>query len=358
MKQGNVKKWNKLKTLTLLGIVLLGGGASASETTGRKILAPKKIALLVCDVGTIDTVAKTEEYLQKIKEFNVDDVPRVGEATQAADPSLAKHAGRVAWDIEINRFRRQDAEIAQRNRRMEKVYEDLRNSILGNPRNRDIVVAKNYLHTFLMPYSKFIVVIDRANSSIAEVEKAIGGNGQEDAASSSAFLTVIMQDQSEESQTVQVGNTTVKKTVYSRKAVANVRNYNGEVLFSCNAKASSSFRKTSASKIVGHDPASDLQEELLRQIAEKVGNYFTGKLSCKIKGPKGDSEFDSDAVILYLDGKEFENGARTVTGLHVLRASCDGYKKVEREVTIEPEQNRTITLVFRKEQASAPQNNN
>ena len=346
-------KWNNIKSLGLLCTLLLGVCIYAAEKAERKLVAPSKIALLVCDVGTIDTVAKTEEFLTQLKQLNVDDVPRVGEATQAADPSLAKHAGRVAWNIEINRFKRQDAEIARRNRKMERVLDNLRNSILGNPRNRDIVVAKNYLQTYLMPYKKFIALIDRANTSISEVEKAIGGKDQVDVASSSVFLTVIMQDQNEESTTVQVGSTMVKKTVYTRKAVANVRNYNGEVLFSCAVKASSSLRKTSATSRTGHNPASDLQEQLLKQIADQIGNFFTSKLICKIKGPKGDSEFDSDAAVLYLDGKEFENGGRTLTGFHILQASCDGYKPIEREVTIDAEQNRTVVLVFRKDQPAA-----
>ena len=36
---------------------------------------PGKICLLVADVGTIDTVAKTEEYLAKIKQFNISSTP-------------------------------------------------------------------------------------------------------------------------------------------------------------------------------------------------------------------------------------------------------------------------------------------
>ncbi|MBQ7208623.1 MAG: hypothetical protein IJS01_12570 [Lentisphaeria bacterium] len=349
-----------LKKLGAAGVAclsLLGIGLNAEENGAQKHLAPQKIRLLVCDVGTIDTVAKTEEFLTHLKQLNVDDVPRVGEATQAADPSLAKHAGRVAFSVEINRFKRQDAEIARRNRKMERVYEQLRNSILGNPNNRDIVVAKEYLQTYLMPYSQFITIIDRANSSIAENEKAIGGKDQEDVADSSVFLTVVMQDLNAESKTVQIGNTMVKKTVYTRKAVAKIRNYRGELLFACSVAADSSFRQTSASRSTGHNPASAIQEELMKQIAEKIGSYFTAKLTVKAKGPKKDAEFDEDAVVLYLDGKEFENGGRTVTGFHLLHATCEGYQTIKREITLEPAKGRIVKLVFRKKTppAAAPQ---
>ena len=88
----------------------------------------------------------------------------------------------------------------------ERVLEQLRNSIVGNDKKRSIVVAKNYLQSFLQPYSSCIQVIDRANTSLSEVEKAIGGNSQQDVASACVFLTVIMQDLKESSQTVQVGN--------------------------------------------------------------------------------------------------------------------------------------------------------
>ena len=70
-----------------------------------------------------------------------------------------------------------------------------------------------------------------SKGSIAEIEKMIGGKGQQDVAASTYFLTVILQDLKEESNTVQIGNTMVKRTNYTRKAVANVRDYNGNVIF-------------------------------------------------------------------------------------------------------------------------------
>jgi len=318
-----------------------------------KNYSPGKICLLVADVGTIDTVAKTEEFLTQIKQFNTDDAPKLSDADRTANPRLAQKEINIRFNDNIRRYSDREREIARRNRRMERVLEQLRNSIVGNAANRDIVVAKNYLHSYLQPYSEFISVIDRANSSLAEVEKAIGGNDQQDVASACVFLTVIMQDLQEESNTVQVGNTMVKKTVYTRKAVANVRDFNGNVLFSTNVAAKSSFRKTSASKNTGHNPASDMMESILKQVADRVGNFFTTKLRVSARGPKGDEDFDENNVVLYLDGNEFENGSITVTGVHQLRVECDGYRAIIREINLKPGQPRTIRLTLKKNKPQA-----
>ena len=324
------------------------GAEESQPAQDPKYIAPQKIMLLIADVGTIDTVAKTEEYLTQIKQFNVDEIPRPTAGSAATDPNFTRMANRNEYFIEINNYKAKDREIAARNRRMEKVLEGLRNSILADGRNRDIVVAKDYLQSYFMPYREYIGIVDRSNTSIAEVEKMIGGQDQVDVAASTYFLTVILQDLKEESNTVQVGNTMVKRTNYTRKAVAKVRDYNGNVIFALNVVGKATHRRTSATQNTGHDPASDIMEDLLKQIADRVAEEFLCKLTVKFNGPTNDADFDADTIVLFIDGREFENGDRVPFGEYTLRAECDGYYPVTRRIRITPHRIDKIQLTFEK----------
>ena len=310
---------------------------------------PGKICVLVTDVGTIDTVAKTEEFLTKIKQFNIDEAPRMTDADKAADSTLAKREINFRFNDNIRRYNEQQQEVARQNRRMERILENLRTSIIGNNTKRDIVVAKQYLQSYLSEYAEFIQVIDRSNTSLAEVEKAINGTSQQDLASACVFLTVIMQDMHQESNTVSVGNTMIKKTVYTQKAVGNLRDFNGNVITAFNVVAQSSRRQTSASRNEGHNPSSDLMEAVLKQIAEKIADYYLCNLEFKCIGPKGDEDFDEDTVTFTVDGKEFENGDKVVAGKHIITAEAEGYKTIKKTVVVKGKRKKMVTkLKFKK----------
>ncbi len=316
---------------------------------------PGKVCILVADVGTIDTVAKTEEFLTRIKEFNTDDIPRPSAADKAANPSVGKQEVTISLNDNIRKYNEREREIAMRNRRMELVLEQLRSSILGSNK-RDIVVAKNYMQTYLQPYSEFIQVIDRANSSLSEVEKAIGGNDQQDVASACMFITVIMQDLREETKTVQVGNTMVKRTWYTQKAVSNLRDFNGNIVYACNVVARASRRDTGASTTTGVNPASDFMEEVLKQVADKVAKHLLCTVNIECIGPKNDDEFDEDEVILMLDGNDFSSGDMVLTGKHVLEANADGYMPVKKTLKLKKGGEQTVKLKFKQvKKASAEQ---
>ena len=222
-----------MKKRYLITILTAAMSLFANDTKEFKIpqnTNPGKICILVTDIGTIDTVAKTEEFLTKIKQFNVDSMPQISEADKAADPTLVRREINIRFNDNIRRYNEQQQEIVRQNRRMENILENLRTTIIGDKNKRDIVVGKQYLQSYLSPYSNYIQLIDRSNTSLSEVEKAINGNDQQDLASACFFLTVIMQDMNTESNTVGIGATMIKKTVYTQKAVGNLRDFNGNVV--------------------------------------------------------------------------------------------------------------------------------
>lgn len=323
------------KFLLFIGAALMAAGAvRAEEKKEFKIPSPYpgKICILLTDVGTIDTVAKTEEWLQKIKQFNIENTPQLTAADRSADPSFARQEVIIRFNDQMARYNEQQREVAAQNRRMEAVLHQLRTQILVNKNTRDVVVAKNYLQAALMPYRQYIQLIDRANSSISEVEKAIGGNDQQDVASASYFLTVIMQDLNEESNTVQVGNTMVKRTVYTQRATFNLRDFNGNVIYAGNVKASRNFRQTSASRNSGHNAAPELMEETMKQIAKQLGEELLSELTVNCVG-KGE-DFDPEDAVIYVDDEEFDNGSSVTCGPHRIRVEMDGYKVWEKNIVI------------------------
>ncbi len=344
-----------IRTLMMTGLSMLATTVTFADKGDAKFEIPQnaipgKICLLVTDVGTIDTVAKTEEFLTQIKQFNTEEAPKLSAAGSATDASLAQQVTVIKFNDEMRKYSDAEREVAARNRRMEAVLTQVRNAIIGNENMRNVVVAKNYLQSFLQPYADHIQVIDRANTNLAEVEKAIGGNDQQDVASACMFLTVILQDVKEESQTVQVGNTMVKKTKHTQKAVYNVRDFNGNVVTAGNVVADASKRTTSASKVSGYNPSDDLMEGVLKQIADQMAAHFLCTVEVECVGPKGDDDFDEDDVTLTMDGNDFSSGDTVLVGIkHTFVGECEGYKTVKKNETIKKGGQKTIKMKFKKE---------
>ncbi len=350
-----------IKTLMMAGVSMLAAvGAFADDAAPKSKFkipqnaVPGKICILVTDVGTIDTVAKTEEFLTQIKQFNTDEAPKLSSADSAANPRLAQRVTEIRFNNEMRKYSDAEREVAARNRRMEAILTQVRNSIISDETKRNIVVAKNYLQGYLQPYADHIQVIDRANSNIAEVEKAIAGNDQQDVASACMFLTVIMQDVKEESQTVQVGNTMVKRTVHTQKAVYSVRDFNGNVVTAGNVVAKASRRTTSVSKTTGYNPSDDLMESVLKEIADKMASHFLCTVEFSFSGPKGDDDFDEDEVTVTMDGSDFTSGDAVLVGLpHKFVAECDGYKAVKKNMTLKKGGQKVIKMKFKKAKKAA-----
>ena len=148
----------------------------------------------------------------------------------------------------------------------------------------------------------------------------------------------------------------IKKTTYTQKAVGNIRDINGNVLKAFNVVGKTSRRQTSASKSEGFNPSDDQMENVLKQVAEKVANYYVTKLEFKCTGPKGDEDFDAETVTFTVDGKEFENGDQLCAGKHTITAEAEGYKTITKTITLRNNRRKTIhKLKFRKETpAKAP----
>ncbi|MBQ9366511.1 MAG: hypothetical protein IJT83_01930 [Victivallales bacterium] len=263
---------------------------------------PNKIKLLLVDVGTIDSVAKTEKFLTTVDKVNMDVPPMPSPADSMADPDLRRHAARVNWKTGMMEYMQTSNDIRNENIHRRKVMEALRAAITGDTSNRLVVIAKDYLASALDKYGDFIQLVDRSEASLSEIEKAIDSKSQEDVACANLFLTVTLADMKQESLTVPVGDVKVRKTSYRRRAVASVRDFNNVRVFSCDVEAKAEFRETNVTKAAGHDPSDELIIDAMNQIAEKVGRFFLREYVVKVKIPKTiANEVSSEDFELYID---------------------------------------------------------
>ena len=240
-------------------------------------------------------------------------------------------------------------QIRYSNRKLTQVLDRHRSAITDQDGGRKRIIVRNYLQSFLDPYSEHIKVVDHSNASFTKVVRAVGGNEQQDIASVCFFLTIILQDLKEESSTDTVGNVQVKTTIYTQKAVGNIRDINGNVLKAFHVVGKTSRRQTSTSRSTFFNPTEVLLENISKQIAEKVAAYFVTKLEISCRGPQGNKEFDAEEVLFFVDGKDFENGDLLCAGEHTIKAEAEGYKTITKTITLRNNcPKRVLRLKFRK----------
>ena len=265
---------------------------------------PSKINLLLVDVGTIDTVAKTEKFLAARDKVVLQAPPRPSAADSVVDPSLQKQAVRINWITGMAEYCKTRDEVAAENKRRREILEGLRNSIVGSKDNRMVVIAKDYLASGLEDYSDYITIVDRSDASLSEVEKAISNHDQEEVAPATLFLSVTMGDLQRVRKAMTIGDTVVQRDSYTRRATAKVSDFNNIRVFSCDVIAKHDNRRTDAVSIGGEDSAiaEALIEDAMKQIAKRVGEKFVKEFVVNVVLPTQYADNISvDSVELYLD---------------------------------------------------------
>ena len=140
-------------------------------------------------------------------------------------------------------------------------------------------------------------------------------------------------------------------TTYTQPYVGKVRDLQGNVLFAFKGTSEWSSKVNSVVKSEVSDPARKLVEKACEQIADKVLDFFTCKLSFKVKAPKG---IDADDATVKVDGKtvETDDAVRVLKIEHAIVATLDGCKSIRKIVEFdEGDSDKTVKLVFKKPDA-------
>jgi len=142
-------------------------------------------------------------------------------------------------------------------------------------------------------------------------------------------------------------------TTYTQPYVGKVRDLQGNILFAFKGTSEWSFKENNVVKSEASDPARKLIEKACEQIADKLTDFFTCKLSFKVKAPKG---VDADDATVKVDGKtvDVDDSVRVLKIEHAVVATLDGCKSIRRIVELdEGDSDKTVKLVFKKPESEA-----
>ncbi len=296
----------KLRIVLLIVAVLVsvGGVALGQANNG--------ITILIKDVETPDTRAGQGKYLDVKRESAPDDgkdsALSEGDRT-TLDPEMltAIRAGEVFDQISAQREER-DA-IKKRNAKKEAVAEAIRQRFAGTPEGRNIIQAKEWLSSSLMPYAGLIQVIDRSEQELAMDETARNGVSQTMRGGVTHYMRVIVGDVKEtktETQSYGVKTVAVNKTL---TVSVTVNDLNDRTVFSGTYKSDKQDVHTSYGNTTGGDAHEEMLKAALTQAAEAIGKQFTAKVRVELVPPMTEKDsFDPGVVAVRINEEDIMPG--------------------------------------------------
>ena len=327
------------KLLVAACAAALTGGLFAAEglTDAQEAVAkagPKKLRLMIAGFGTIESMVQVDKWLgeQLQPQKNLEQPPTLNQGEKIQVAEVHNYIIRANWNT----------------RKMEYIED-------ANQIRSYTPLAKDYLQAALSEKGSLIQVIDRSNADMNLVEQGLNGDNSSALAGATCILTAAMGDREEDSRTITVNGkgTKVKMTTYTQPYVGKVRDLQGNVLFAFKGTSewSSKVNNVVASEV--SDPQRKLVEKACEQIADKLLDFFTCRLSFKVKAPKG---LDADDATVKLDGKavDADDSVRVLKIEHAVVATLDGCKSIRKIVELdEGDSDKTVKLVFKKPESES-----
>ena len=338
----------------------MAGGAMAAEelTEAQEALAkagPKKLRLMIAGFGTIESMVQVDKWLgeQLQPQKNLEKLPTLDQGEKLQVAEVHNFTIRANWNTRKMEYVEDANEIRTQNERDRMTLSALRMKVLTDVTQRYTPLAKDYLQAALSEKGSLIQVVDRSNADMNLVEQGLSGDNSSALAGATCILTAAMGDREEDSRTITVNGkgTKVKMTTYTQPYVGKVRDLQGNVLFAFKGTSEWSSKVNSVVKSEVSDPQRKLVEKACEQIADKLLDFFTCRLSFKIKAPKG---LDADDATVKIDGKTVDaaDEVRVLKVEHALVATLDECKAVRRLLEFdEGDSEKTVKLVFKKPEA-------
>ena len=335
----------------------LGLGAQAAEglTEAQEAVAkagPKKLRLMIAGFGTVESIVQVDKWLgeQLQPRQNLEKPPTLDQGEKLQVSEVHNFIIRANWNTRKLEYVDDANQIRRQNERDRMTLSALRMKVLTDVSQRYTPLAKDYLQAALSEKGSLVQVIDRSNADMNLVEQGLNGDNSSALAGATCILTAAMGDREENSRTITVNGkgTQVKMTTYTQPYVGKVRDLQGNVLFAFKGTSEWSSRVNSVVKSEVSDPARKLVEKACEQIADKVLDFFTCRLSFKVKAPKG---MDADEATVKLDGKtvEVDDSVRVE---HAVVATLDGCKDIRKIVELGADDgDKSVKLVFKKPDA-------
>ena len=355
-----------MKTIKMMIALAIAAGlgfcACADEelTEAQEAVAkagPKKLRLMIAGFGTIESMVQVDKWLgeQLPEQQNLAKLPTLSDADKLKDPGADREIVRLNWNRRKLEYIRDTDAVQAENLRNKQLLSDLRMKVLTDASQRYTPLAKDYLQAELAEKGSLIQVIDRSNADMNLVEQGLTGDNSSAIAGATCILTAAMGDREEDSRTITVNGKgpKVKVTTYTQPYVGKVRDLQGNVLFAFKGTSEWSSKENSVVKSETSDPARKLIEKACEQIADKVTDFFTCKLSFKVKAPTG---VDADEATVKVDGKtvDADEAVRVLKVEHAVVATLDGCKSIRKIVELGAgDSDTTVKLVFKKPESEA-----
>lgn len=350
-----MKMFAKFALAVSAAIIAGGVLASAELTDAQEAVAkagPKKVRLMIASFGTIESMTQVEKWLGETvpEQNNIATAPSLSQAEKVEAPDLAREIVRINWNTRKMEYVREANAVQEENRRNREMLQSLRMKALTDASQRYVPLAKDYLQAALSEKGSLIQVVDRSNADMNLVEQGLNGDNSSVLAGATCILTAAMGDREEESRTITVNakGTKVKNTTYTQPYVGKVRDLQGNVLFAFQGKSEVTVTVNNIVKSELADPQRKLVEIACDQIADKLLNFFTCKLSFKVKAPAG---VDVDDATIKVDGKtvDADDTVRVLKVEHAVVATLEGCKKVSKIVELdETDSDKTVKIVFKQ----------
>lgn len=355
-----------MKTLKILSVAVcaaaMTGTALAAEelTEAQEAVAkagPKKLRLMIAGFGTIESMVQVDKWLgeQLQPQKNLDKLPTLDQGEKLQVAEVHNYIIRANWNTRKMEYVDDANQIRTQNERDRMTLSSLRTKVLTDITQRYTPLAKDYLQAAMSEKGSLIQVIDRSNADMNLVEQGLNGDNSSALAGATCILTAAMGDREEDSRTITVNGkgTKVKMTTYTQPYVGKVRDLQGNVLFAFKGTSEWSSKVNSVVASEVSDPQRKLVEKACEQIADKLLDFFTCKLSFKVKAPKG---LDADDATVKLDGKtvDADESVRVLKIEHAVVATLDGCKAIRKIVEMdEGDSDKVIKLVFKKPETEA-----
>jgi len=327
----------------VLALTLTATGAQAQDG---------KIKLLITTIETPDT--RTDHLLAPVPippysapHSNADLQKLSGARLEEAQKENAKTAqayreicSRVLFNEYERRVKRQD-EIAQK----------AKNTVVG----RNLTMARDWVISALMSNTEcksLFDIISRIDIKEGLREEIFNGKDPLDVENGTYFVKIVVDDPDEDKspQTPLGGGYSVGKVTTKQLITIHIQDFNNKFIFSQDFTNAISEGVSNFKPEASSDRLKQNLRECFKKAAEGMAEDFSVKLTIRLKGPKGDTEFDPDDAIVTLNGKKvsLDTPITCVKGKHLVEVEMDGYETFTIEYDLSKESGKVTKTITPK----------
>jgi len=252
--------------------------------------------------------------------------------------------------------RRANAQIFyEEYRRRVALQEEIARKAKTTAAGRNLILARDWFAANMHEHGELFETIFRMDDQEAQEEKFYTETDALDVAKSSYFVKIVVNDPKETKSTKRMpGGNMLTRTTTKQLVTIHIQDLKNKMVFSKDFEAEKVSGESSVVMKSGDDDVlGTLLRECLKMAAKGIAEKFSVKLVVKLKGPKGDEDFDADNATLTLNGREVSVGEAItcVKAEYEVKVEMDGYQTYKKKFDFASESGtvtKTISLVKEK----------